>query len=214
MGRKVGAMREFLEKAMTFAEYTQLIDTRLAEGRSTGPDASAEMYNYAKLNRQRMNRLEKTIGLDTATAAVISGLEANMTWLVITEGWCGDAAQNIPVIEKIAAAISGVSTRYILRDEYPELMDQFLTNGARSIPILIAMDARTFEVLGTWGSRPRAAQECFLALKAQGLEKPEINEKMQRWYNEDMGRSLQAEFVELMKQWSEHKSGLAAGIGT
>lgn len=206
MGRKVGAMREFLEKAMTFAEYTQLIDTRLAEGRSTGPDASAEMYNYAKLNRHRMNRLEKTIGLDTATAAVISGLEANMIWLVITEGWCGDAAQNIPVIEKVAAAINGVSTRYILRDEYPELMDQFLTNGARSIPILIAMDARTYEVLGTWGSRPRAAQEYFLALKAQGLEKPEINEKMQRWYNEDMGRSLQAELSELATQWSQHRN--------
>jgi len=203
-------MREFIEKAMTYAEYTGLIERLLADGKTTGPTQSDEMYNYAKLNRQRMDRIEKTVSLSPEVEEAIAGLDVNWFWLVITEGWCGDAAQNLPVIEKVAAANSGIRTRYILRDEHPELMDIFLTNGARSIPMLIAVDAATFEVLGRWGSRPTAGQELFLDLKAQGMEKPAINEKMQRWYNEDKGRSLQSDFVTLTKKWSTGRNARAA----
>jgi hypothetical protein len=196
-------VKEYIDKAMTFAEYTKLIDDLLIDGKTTGPVQSADMYNYAKLNRQRMNRLEKTVVAGSEIGSAIAGLDVDWFWLVITEGWCGDAAQNIPVIEKIAAQDPGIKTRYILRDENPDLMDLYLTNGARSIPLLIAVDARSFEVLGTWGSRPKAGQEYFLGLKAQGMAKPEINEKMQRWYNEDRGVSLEREFVDLTRAWSQ-----------
>ena len=123
-------------------------------------------------------------------------------WLIITEGWCGDAAQNIPVIEKIAAACSGIETRYILRDENPELMDKVLTNGARSIPKLIAIDRKTENILGTWGPRPEAAQKLFAEQKSNGVEKSAILENIQRWYLADRGRSLQHEIAELAKGWA------------
>ena len=171
-------MRNYIEKAMTFAEYVKLIDDLLATGQTTGPVQSENMYNYAKLNRQRMTRLEKTIVVEPGVANDVAELNVDWFWLVITEGWCGDAAQNIPVIEKIAALNPGIKTRYVLRDENPKLMDRYLTNGARSIPISIAVDARTFAVLGTWGSRPKEGQEYFLELKGQGMPKAEINEKM------------------------------------
>ncbi len=203
-------MKEYIDKAMTFAEYTELIDDLLAAGKTTGPVQSADMYNYAKLNRQRMRRLEKTIDVGTDIREAMAGLDADCYWLVITEGWCGDAAQNIPVIEKIAALNPGIRTRYILRDENPELMDRYLTNGARSIPYLIAIDARSFEVSGTWSSRPAAGQAYFLKLRSQGMEKPEINEKMQRWYNEDRGKSLEMEFVGLTKAWLQKKAAKMA----
>jgi hypothetical protein len=203
-------MKEYVEKAMTFAQYEKLIDDLLADGKTTGPNQSAEMYDYARLNRQRMKRLEKTIEVGAEIRDAIAGLDADCYWLVITEGWCGDAAQNIPVIEKIAGLNPGIRTRYILRDENPELMDRFLTNGARSIPYLIAIDARSFEVVGTWSSRPAAGQAYFLELRSQGMAKPEINEKMQRWYNEDGGRSLEMEFVELTKAWLQKKAARKA----
>ncbi len=202
-------MREFIEKAMSFADYESMIDGLLAEGKTTGPVQSDEMYLYAKLNRQRMSRLEKTVELAPEAADMVARLDTDQYWLVITEGWCGDAAQNIPVIEKLASANDGIETRYLLRDEHPELIDQFLTNGARSIPVLIAVDKRTSRVLGRWGSRPKAAQDLFMQLKSLGLEKPEINEKLQRWYNEDRGRSLQIEIAELAKGWAAKRS--AAG---
>lgn len=183
---------------MSFAEYIRLIDDLLEEGKTTGPKQSDAMFSYGKLNRQRMHRLEKTIVLNEAVTAAAQNLDRKILWLILTEGWCGDAAQNIPVIEKIAAESVNIETRYLLRDENPELMDRFLTNGARAIPKLIVLDAGTLEVLGTWGSRPKAAQDLFNELRSRGLEKPLIMENLQRWYNADKNQSIQAEFVELL----------------
>ena len=98
-----------------------------------------------------------------------------------------------------------IETRYVLRDENLELMDKYLTNNARSIPKLIALDAETFEEIGTWGPRPQTAMDYFYQLKNQGMEKPEMMEKIQRWYLADKERALQAEFVELLESWNDAK---------
>lgn len=203
-------MQEYLERSMLFGEYLTLVDRLLAEGKTTGPNQSEAMFSYAKINRQRMSRLGKTIAVTDELKAAAKAVNRAMTWLVLTEGWCGDAAQNIPAIEKIAAETDKIETRYLLRDENPELMDRFLTNGSRSIPKLIALDRETLEVLGTWGARPAAAQELFDTLKAQGVAKPLIMENLQRWYIADGQRSIQAEFVELLRGWD---TPMAAAAG-
>ncbi len=194
-------MKQYIEKAIDFEAYLKLIDDLLVDHLTTGPDQSEAMYEYARLNRQRMKRLGKLIEIEPEVISKVAELDVDWTWLTITEGWCGDAAQNIPIIEKIAAANPEIRTRYILRDENPQLMDRYLTNGARSIPLLIAFDNRIGKVNGTWGPRPAAGQQMFLDLKKQGLDKAEINEMMQRWYNEDRGRSLQHDLVGLVKDW-------------
>jgi len=202
-------MRGYIDKSLNYEEYITLIDKLLGEGKTTGPKQSHAMLHYGKLNRRRMERLENTIELSEETRHAISNVRRRMIWLIITEGWCGDAAQNIPIIEKIAAESGNIETRYILRDENPELMDRFLTEGARSIPKLIALDAETMDVLGTWGARPTVAQALFHQLKDQGIAKPLIMENLQRWYNDDRGRSLQAEFVDLVAWWDEDKKQTA-----
>jgi hypothetical protein len=205
-------MKEYLEKSLTYAEYIKLIDDLLLDGKTTGPNQSEAMFNYGKLNRQRMHRLEKTVALSAPLKEKVRRLERRMIWLVITEGWCGDAAQNIPTIEKIAAENpEAIETRYVLRDENLELMDAYLTNGARSIPKLIALDAATLEVLGTWGPRPQAAMELFLEMRARGLEKPLMMENIQRWYLADKEKSIQAEFAALVDRWSGAEKISAAG---
>ncbi len=188
---------------MTFAEYTKLIEDLLAHGKTTGKNQSDAMTGYAVLNRQRMKRLEKTIELSDGVRTAAHSLTRKLIWLVVTEGWCGDAAQNVPVIEKIAAESDKIETRYVLRDENLELMDQYLTNGARSIPKMIALDAETLKVLGTWGARPAAAQSLFTEMKANGTEKSVIFEEMQRWYNADKTFSTQNEFEKLLKVWED-----------
>ena len=203
-------MLEYYFKSMTFEKYFELLEQLQSEGKSTGPEQSEAMLGYSRLNLQRMKRLGKTIELDADAQRVIAGLNVDWVWLVITEGWCGDAAQNIPIIEKIASANSGIETRYILRDEYPGLMDRFLTNGARSIPKLIAIERQSGEVLGTWGPRPKAAQDLFSELKSANMPKPEILENIQRWYLSDRGRSLQAELADLASQWSRTQFAFAA----
>jgi len=196
-------MKSYIEKSITFAEYLKLIDDLLAQGKTTGANQSEAMFNYGKLNRQRMKRLEKTIELNESLKEKARSVNRKMLWLIITEGWCGDAAQNIPIIEKIAAENSNIETRYVLRDENLELMDKYLTYNARSIPKLIALDAHTLEEIGTWGSRPKAAMDYFFEMKNQVMEKPQMMENMQRWYLQDDEQSIQTEFETLLSQWNK-----------
>ena len=187
---------------MTYAEYIKLIDDLLLDGKTTGTNQSEAMFNYGKLNRQRMHRLEKTVVLGDSVREKARNTGRKMIWLIITEGWCGDAAQNIPTIEKIAAESPNIETRYVLRDENLELMDRYLTHNARSIPKLVALDAETLEELGTWGPRPLAAMNYFFEMKKNGLEKPQMMENIQRWYLQDKEQSLQKEFESLLDEWS------------
>lgn len=195
-------MKEYLDRSMSYAGYVKLIDDLLLEHKTTGPKQSEAMYGYGKLNRQRMYRLEKTVEINESLKAKARAVASKWIWLIITEGWCGDAAQNIPIIEKIAAENSNIETRYVLRDENPELMDRYLTNNARSIPKLIALDAETLEELGTWGPRPQAAMDYFLEMRAQGVENALVKENIQRWYIADKSQTVQQEFETLIDLWS------------
>lgn len=197
------SLRKYAESAISFAAYEKLVDDLLADGKTTGSNQSDAMVGYGRLNRQRMDRLAKTITIDDTVKRSISANEREMIWLIITEGWCGDAAQNVPVIEKVAAESGKIDTRYILRDENLELMDEFLTGGARSIPKLIALDPSTFEIIFTWGPRPAAAHEVYVQMKSDGTEKAVILEEMQRWYNADKGVSIQREFEVLIREAGE-----------
>lgn len=196
-------MKRYIDNSMIYAEYFDLIDNLLLEGKTTGPNQSEAMFNYGKLNRQRMKRLGKTIKLNESLVKKVKNIERKMIWLIITEGWCGDAAQNIPLIEKIANENSNIKTRYILRDENLELMDRFLTNNTRSIPKLIALDAESLEEIGTWGPRPKAAMDYFYEMRESGMEKPEMMENMQRWYNKNKEQAIQTEFESLLENWTD-----------
>lgn len=202
-------MKRYIDNSKTYKEYMELVEGLVRDGKTSGPNQSESLADFTRLNLQRMKRLEKTIEVAEGPKKVFQTNDRQMIWLIITEAWCGDAAQNIPVIEKIAAESDMIETRYILRDENLELIDLFLTNGTRSIPKLISLDRDSLEVLGTWGARPAVAQKLFLDLKDKGIEKPEIIEQIQRWYNDDKGRSLQAEFAELLRGWNVKRTASA-----
>lgn len=202
-------MKKYVDESLSYKEYIALIDELLAKGETTGPNQSDALLHYGKLNRRRMQRLGKTVELTASVKTAAREVKRKMIWLIITEGWCGDAAQNIPVIEKIASESVNIETRYVLRDENPELIDQFLSEGARSIPKLVSLDADTLEVIGSWGARPAAAQALFHELKRQGVAKPLIMENLQRWYNDDRSGSIQNEFAQLIEQWDKNKAKIA-----
>ena len=202
-------IKTYVEKSISFDEYIALIDALLLEGKTTGPKQSEARVFFSKLNRQRMRRLEKTIVVSEAIKEKARNFGRKMIWLIVTEGWCGDSAQNVPAIEKIAALAPNIETRYVLRDENPELTDAYLTNGARSIPKLIALDAETFEELGTWGPRPLPAMKLFAEQRAAGVEASLIKENVQRWYLADKEQTIQKEFEALLSEWTKEKETAA-----
>ena len=196
-------IQERLAKSYSYQEYRQLVSDLLAEGKSTGANQTEDLTHYSRLNVKRMDRLEKKIELSEATTLRLPKLDKKQLWLVLTEGWCGDAAQNLPIIEKIAKQSSHIELRLILRDENPEVMNLFLTNGARAIPKLISFDEE-FNVLFTWGARPSIATQMVTDYKAKhGKLDPEFKKNLQIWYNKDKGGNLQSDFVALIEQSQE-----------
>tara|TARA_R100001143_G_C3361305_1_gene136522 strand:- start:37222 stop:37839 length:618 start_codon:yes stop_codon:yes gene_type:complete len=194
--------RSVIENAYTYEEYRELINNLLLKGKTTGENHSEAMIHYTNMNSHRMRRIDKRIELIEPLKNRLDELKRAMTWVVLTEAWCGDAAQNLPVIQKIADSSSKIQTRYILRDENLEIMDQFLTNGrSRSIPKLICLDSQTLELLGHWGPRPAGADRLYSELTQQGLPYQEVAEKIHKWYADDKTATMQSELLHLLDEW-------------
>jgi hypothetical protein len=190
----------YISKGIGYEEYRRMIDAFIMIGKSTAKKDSENLLVYSKLNVARMNRLDKTVELIPELKEVIEQINAPQTWMVLTEGWCGDAAQIIPVFDKIAQLNSNIKLKFLLRDENPQLMDQYLANGkSRSIPKLIVVDENN-EELFNWGPRPRALQEMFYHMKANAINNETIKEEMHRWYTKDKTITTQKEILELLKQ--------------
>lgn len=190
-------LEDSLQKAITYTEYRVLVKELLAEGKSTGPNQSESLLNYSVLNDKRMNRLDKTSKLTQKTIESIKEVKAPQTWLVLTESWCGDAAQTLPVINKISELNPNISLKIVLRDENEALMDQFLTNGGRSIPKLIALDQDN-EVIKSWGPRPSVATKMVHDYKMKyGQLDADFKKDLQVWYNKDKGVNTQEDILSL-----------------
>lgn len=193
-------IEEALPKATSYKEYKILVEALAKQGLSTGNEQTASLANYTKLNDRRMKRLDKTVKLTDEMIEKAKAYTRNVTWLVLTESWCGDAAQTMPVMEKFAELSKNIDFNVLLRDEHMALMDQFLTNGSRSIPKLIAFDTDTKEVIGEFGPRPSAAIKMVEEYKAaHGKLTPEFKQDLQIWYNKDKGQNTAADLLKLLK---------------
>ena len=194
----INTIKQALENSFSFADYRKKVTSLIAEGKSTGHTQSEDLLKYSELNETRMNRLEKTIEVTPETKVKLQNLDKKYIWLVLSEGWCGDAAQIVPVIHKMADATDKVELKIALRDDNDALMQHFLTNGGKAIPKLIVLDAETLEVVLDWGPRPHGAKQLILDYKAaHGVVDEPAKIELQKWYLHDKGISIQNEIVEM-----------------
>lgn len=194
---------QILRHGLSYQNYFDMVSKLVEQGLTTGENQSDFLAEYTQLNLQRMRRLNKTTMVVKELRDALDGLRHSQLWVVLTEGWCGDAAQLVPVLAKIAECSHKVGLKLLLRDEHEEIMDAFLTNGSRSIPKLIALEPRSLKVLGSWGPRPKEAQEMVMAYKAdpKGVAKEEFYEQLHGWYAKDKTLSSQKELAAKVKEW-------------
>lgn len=189
-----------LFNSYSYLEYRKLVTDLLREGKSTGDVQSEDLTHYSSLNETRMNRLEKTIKITDENSSKLKTLQNEFVWLVISEGWCGDAAQLLPIFDKMVQAADGkIEMRIVLRDENVDLMDHFLTNKGRAIPKLIVIDKESSGALAHWGPRPKGATELIANYKKEhGILDETIKTDLQLWYLHDKGNTTQAEIIDMM----------------
>ena len=183
---------------VSYANYKTKIDTILTTTDSNTLSADAlEKFNFTKLNQTRIKRIDRTYVPGQEITEAIQKISTKQTWLFLTAVWCGDSAQNIPQLVKMAELNPLIKVRLIERDENLEIMDQFLTDGKRSIPKLIALN-EAGEIIFTWGSRPAAAQLVVRTAINSGVEKKIWEEQLHLWYSRNRGKDLEEEMIKIV----------------
>ena len=186
-----------LVNSLSYNEYRALVTNLLGNNESTTKNGSEDLVSYSKLNNSRMKRLDKTTKLDDSVVNKFSSIDKKITWVVLSEGWCGDAAQNLPVINKLAETNSNINLRIVLRDENPELMNEFLTNGNQAIPKLIQLENE--KATKTWGPRPTIATKMVVDYKAKhGQLDADFKKDLQVWYNKNKSENVIEDLSELI----------------
>lgn len=192
--------RDFSD-TFTYDTFRETMESFAREGKTSGADQSDSMAHYTKLNWSRLKRLDKTSALTDPLKVELDAITRPTTFLVITETWCGDAVQTLPYVNKMSEYNPNIDLKVMWRDKEPFLINSFLTNGGKSIPKVIGMEADG-KYLFDWGPRPAPAQEMVLNWRDQAEPKPpyrEFSETVQRWYLQDKGATFQEEFLNTLK---------------
>lgn len=188
-----------LVNSMTYESFKTLVKELAIDGGTTGPEQTDAYKHYTVLNDRRMKRWDKTFKLSKEQERQVKAFNKEVIWLVITESWCGDAAPTLPVMNRISQENQKIQLRVVLRNEHPELMDRFHTDGKLSIPKLIMIHQQTHDVLDTWGPLPSIAKEIAADYKAvNGQLTAAFKEELQQWFNADKGQNTLKDLIQLL----------------
>lgn len=184
----------YVEKAVDFDFYLQKMEEEAAEKATEG------LLAYVPMNLQRVSRILKTYQPSEQLLIALTRLKQPLFWLVISENWCGDAAQIIPVLHKIASLSEGkITLKLIYRDKHLPLIDAHLSGSSRSIPKLIQLDG-DFNELNVWGSRPIEAQELVLGLKSNPATADKYSEELHKWYAQNKQAFIERDLLTLIEK--------------
>jgi hypothetical protein len=182
---------------MDFINYLNLFDEILTAEHPVAPYDNSAYFNYAELNQKRQERWYNKGELTNDAKETLSRLNQNLNWILITEPWCGDAAHSSPFLSKLAEASEKIKLQIQLRDTNSEI-NNYLTHGGKSIPLLIVRDENGKDIF-RWGPRPEGAQKIQLKNKESDKSDEEKRVELQKWYNTDKGVSIQREIILLLK---------------
>ena len=186
-------IEKFWNEAVSYDEYLIEAEKRYNDAKINGDKDYEEYY---RLGLQRMNRMWDKYVPDEEQKAILKSINFDGKILVITEPWCGDASQVVPILPKF---FDNIEVRYTYRDQEPSLIDDFLTNGGKSIPVVLLLD-KEFNVINHWGPRPKQGKELLERYKADPVAFPKdrFYVELQTYYAKNRGFDTIAELLELI----------------
>ncbi|HEY5220174.1 MAG TPA: thioredoxin family protein [Gemmatimonadaceae bacterium] len=133
-----------------------------------------------------------------ATRALEQGEKGPWRLLVLSEDWCGDAVNTVPVVQRLVERVPALELRMLGRDANPDLMDAHLTGTSRSIPVVMLFGP-DFKERGWWGPRPAELQAWVLG-PGHAMEKDDRYREVRRWYAHDQGRTTLGELLTILER--------------
>ncbi len=205
-------MKHIPQESYSYGEYMEIIEKLVAENKTSGPEQSSFLSSVTALNLVRMKRIGKTFQLLPRLEAALSALDGQFLLIGITEAWCGDAAQILPVVDAMTLhARQQIDLQLVFRDDHLSYMNQYLTNGSKSIPKLILYDIHHQIELGNWGPRPAVLQDYIQSLQNEGLSKEEWVEKVMLWYTKDRTQHIQEELATFIEGVNKRMKAVNGG---
>ena len=159
----------------------------------------------ARKNQELWRDVYRLAAIPPGMAERINAVRRPRHLLVLVEDWCGDAVNVVPPVVRLAEQAERLDVRLLGRDANPDIMDAHLTNGSRSIPVVMVLDDQLAEC-GWWGPRPRDLQRWVIDV---GLAMPsaERYRHIRAWYARDRARTTLDEIVMLIEQCMTTSAG-------
>ncbi len=184
--------KEYLAKGIGYSQYKNQMGENLALSKDP------KLQGFIKLNRQRMHDIEMNYTISDALALVVRNIKHKTYWLVVTEHWCGDSSQSLPVFNKFAELSDGkIEMRIVYRDQFPELLNVGITTFKRMMPKIIQLDGG-FHVTGIWGPRPSGALRLMERIRSDHSTSASHDKELHDWYANDHQHSIESEIAELL----------------
>ena len=168
----------------------------------------AEFMARPTKNHELWVALYKRVVIPIEISARVEALGGHWHLLVLSEDWCGDAVNIVPIVAKLAESVSNMDLRILARDENLDIMDTHLTGTSRSIPIVILLNKK-YEECGWWGPRPRELQK-WVVEKGMKLPKEERYREVRTFYARDHGLSTMRELVEMLEHCCRNSAAARA----
>jgi hypothetical protein len=156
----------------------------------------ADFLDRAQANAALWRDTYRLVRVPADAVARLAALGGRWHLLVIAEDWCGDGVSTVPLLARLAELAPNVDLRVVARDANADLIDAYLTNGARSIPVVVVLDEE-YEERGWWGPRPRVLQQ-WVTDNGMKLQKEERYRFVRTWYARDRGRTTVDEVIDVI----------------
>ncbi len=196
---------EILSKnGLSYSQYIELTKDIISNPDRPKIYQDEKMLQYTKDNLGRMEKIATTLNIDSKLYNEMQQTKVKQIWVCITEPWCGDASQIVPGLFLIASCSPNVDFKILLRDSNAEVMDNYLTNGGKSIPKLVVLKADSLEEISNWGPRPASIQKIVEEKKNDtSMSFGDKVRMIHGWYEQNNSYDLQEEFITIVKGWKK-----------
>ncbi|HHY44883.1 MAG TPA: thioredoxin family protein [Firmicutes bacterium] len=134
-------LEEIRARALDFASYVQKADMNAPTMKENFEDT-----RISEKDREYFDRLAARLPKGAVSV------------LALSESWCGDCVENVPVFAKVAQEYPFLELLIVPRDTNMDIMDRYLTNGKPTIPVFVFFD-ESGEEFGRFVERPPGAHK-------------------------------------------------------
>ncbi len=195
------SLLKYIQNGYNFEDYLEQIEDELEK--QIELDDPKELVPYYAINLKQSRDIRKNFRYNPGMEKKAKSFNAEIKFLVISEGWCEDASQIVPVVDRLAETI-GIECKIVFRDENLELMEEYHTNGSFSVPIIIGVTPEGEEAF-RFGPRPAKAMEFTNRFKKDPdkYSKDDFIEDLDRYYLENHGQDIITEILTLIEEYTK-----------